>query len=143
MKLRLYITILALATVGISTSFAQETEEKKPITLTPVGTPKLKLEETEFNFGEIEQGETVSHVFKFVNDGSAPLVIEHISTPCGCTTPKWSKDSIPPGGAGEITVNFNSTGKMGRQVKNLSIRFNSELSPESITITGNVKPASK
>ncbi|MBO6516362.1 MAG: DUF1573 domain-containing protein [Bacteroidia bacterium] len=98
------------------------------------------LLEKDHNFGDIIQGDKVSHVFKFVNEGSAPLVIQRVTTPCGCTAPSWPKEPIPPGASGEIEVVFNSAGKMGNQVKNLSVIYNGEASPEFITITGKVKP---
>jgi hypothetical protein len=140
MNLKLYLVALAFILVGFNPSFAQESEPKPTVTLTPEGQPKLKLSETEFDFGDIIQGQTVQHVFTFVNDGSAPLVISKINTPCGCTVPNWPTEPIPPGASGEITVKFNSTGKMGNQVKNLSIIYNGESSPDFITIKGKVIP---
>lgn len=143
MKHLLYSALLAVLFSVPTTGFAQdetEPDEKPVITLTPVGTPKLVMEETEYDFGTIEAGIKVTHVFKFVNEGSAPLVISRINTPCGCTAPSWSKEPIAPGKSGEITVTFNSTGKVGNQVKSLSIIYNSEMSPTMFTIKAQVKP---
>jgi len=139
-----YTTLLAflITTTAVSAQDlnTEPAEEKKVISLTPVGTPKIKFEENEWDFGTIRQGEKVTHVFKFVNDGSAPLVIGHVSTPCGCTAPKWSYDSIAPGDTGEIVVSFNSAHKMGPQTKTLKVTYNSEFSPDLITIQGKVIP---
>ncbi len=140
MNSKLYLIALAFFLVGTSYAYAQESEPKPTITLTPEGQPKLKLSETEYDFGDITQGETVEHVFTFVNEGSAPLVINRITTPCGCTVPKWPKEPIAPGVSGEIIVKFNSTGKSGNQVKNLSIIYNGESSPDFMTIKGKVIP---
>lgn len=143
MKYTLYTTLLAFFLFGSTASFAQdetEPDEKPVITLTPVGTPKLVMPESEYDFGTIDAGIKVTHVFKFVNEGSAPLVISKINTPCGCTAPSWSKEPIEPGKTGEITVTFNSAGKVGNQVKSLSIIYNSEMSPTMFTIKASVKP---
>ncbi len=143
MKFRIYLSTFSLLLLASTSAFAQDeapVEEKKVITLTPVGQSKIVFEETEFDFGAINQGETVTHVFKFVNEGSAPLVISRIKTPCGCTAPSWSKEPIAPGDSGEITVSFNSTGKVGNQIKALPVIFNSEMSPAMITIKATVKP---
>lgn len=131
---------MAFTLSGFSIASAQETTEKPVITLTPVGQPKLKMIESEYDFGTINQGEKVTHVFKFVNEGSAPLVISKINTPCGCTSPSWSKEPIAPGKEGTITVSFNSAGKVGNQIKSLSVIYNGEMSPTMFTIKANVKP---
>lgn len=145
MKYSLYTTLLAFLLFGSTVTLAQDEtnpDEKPVITLTPVGTSKLVMQESEFDFGTIDAGITVKHVFTFVNEGSAPLVISKINTPCGCTAPIWSKEPIEPGQTGEITVTFNSTGKAGNQVKSLSIIYNSEMSPTMFTIKAMVKPPS-
>lgn len=145
MKYSLYTTLLAFLLFGSTVTLAQDEtnpDEKPVITLTPAGTPKLVMQESEYNFGTIDAGVTVKHVFTFVNEGSAPLVISKINTPCGCTAPIWPKEPIEPGQSGEITVSFNSTGKAGNQVKSLSIIYNSEMSPTMFTIKAMVRPPS-
>jgi hypothetical protein len=78
----------------------------------------LTWDENTFDFGNIRQGEKVEHTFKFRNTGSQPLVITNVSTQCGCTTPKgWPRDPVMPGAQGEITISFDSAGKIGRQNK--------------------------
>ncbi|MFT5723219.1 MAG: hypothetical protein ACI9JN_000328 [Bacteroidia bacterium] len=143
MKFKFYSTLLAFLLIGTTQVFAQDKtnpDEKPVIILTPVGTPKLVMTETEHDFGTIVTGDTVSHVFRFVNEGSAPLVINHIKTPCGCTAPTWSRQPIAAGDTGEVTVKFNSKGKVGNQVKTLTIMYNSEMSPAMYTIKAFVKP---
>ena len=78
----------------------------------------LNWDENAFDFGDIRQGEKVEHTFKFRNTGSQPLIITNVSTQCGCTTPKgWPRDPVMPGAQGEITISFDSAGKIGRQNK--------------------------
>jgi hypothetical protein len=78
----------------------------------------LTWDENNFDFGDIRQGEKVEHTFKFKNTGSQPLIITNVSTQCGCTTPKgWPRDPVMPGDEGEITISFDSSGKIGRQNK--------------------------
>jgi len=50
--------------------------------------PKIEFEESEFDFGTIEQGTAVEHIFKFKNTGEAPLVIVDAKSSCGCTVPE-------------------------------------------------------
>ncbi|MCB9262090.1 MAG: DUF1573 domain-containing protein [Flavobacteriales bacterium] len=129
--------MLLIAFVSVSTAMAQ-TEEKPQLNLVSEGQPKLVLAETEHDFGTITQGDVVSHTFKFVNEGKAPLIISSISTPCGCTTPKFPQNTpIAPGESGEIVVSFNSAHKSGPQPKTLVISHNGE-EPISISITSYV-----
>ena len=71
--------------------------------------PSLSIEQTEYHFGEIFQGESVSHVFTFSNDGDAPLVIDRVKSSCGCTAALLSSKNIPPGGQGTIRATFDSS----------------------------------
>ncbi|RMG80208.1 MAG: DUF1573 domain-containing protein, partial [Bacteroidetes bacterium] len=62
--------------------------------------PKMVFEEERYDFGTINQGEKVSHSFKFKNEGDADLIIASARGSCGCTVPSWPKEPIPPGGEG-------------------------------------------
>jgi hypothetical protein len=105
----------------------------------------LTFAETTFDFGDVEDGEVVSHVYKFTNTGKEPLVIKDAKGSCGCTVPKWPKTPIPPGETGEIQVEFNSKGKTGKQTKRVTITANTDPAQTFLTISGNVigKPGSE
>lgn len=105
--------------------------------------PQISFEETEFDFGEIHQGDKVEHVFAFTNTGNAPLVLNNVLTTCGCTAPEWPKEPIQPGEKGEIKVRFNSSGKMGRQNKVITIQANIPGSTTRIKIMAMVLPPDK
>src|SRR6516162_420656 len=82
----------------------------------------ITWEKSSYDFGEITEGEKVEHTFKLTNSGSEPLVITNVQVTCGCTTPKgWPRDPILPGKRAEIVVMFNSTGKIGRQNKVVTV----------------------
>ncbi|WP_340154061.1 DUF1573 domain-containing protein [uncultured Marivirga sp.] len=102
--------------------------------------PEITFEESNHDFGDITQGDVVEHIFKFENTGKQPLIISNVKTTCGCTVPSFPKgEAIAPGEKGEITVKFNSRGKMGRQ--NKIVRIVSNIGEErSVRITTNVLP---
>ncbi|HYC28727.1 MAG TPA: DUF1573 domain-containing protein [Chitinophagaceae bacterium] len=93
---------------------------------------RISFPETKHSFGTITEGEKVRHAYKFRNVGEHPLVITNAVASCGCTVPSYSKEPIPPGGEGEIVVAFNSSGRPGRQQKNVLVYSNAE--PEAISI---------
>jgi hypothetical protein len=104
-----------------------------------VAGPVLTLEKNTHDFGDIYQGDKVEEVFKFTNTGNEPLMITNIQISCGCTTPVWPHEPVPPGGKGEIKIGFNSAGKMGKQNKVLPIISNAVNADEAkITFTTNV-----
>jgi hypothetical protein len=82
------------------------------------GEPKLKFKETVWNFGKVKQGDVLSHEFVFVNEGDATLVIQKVSTSCGCTAALVSADKIQPGNEGRIEIKFDTRG-YGGQVRKL------------------------
>lgn len=102
--------------------------------------PEITFEDENHDFGDITQGDVVEHVFKFENTGEQPLIISNVKTTCGCTVPSYPKgEAIAPGASGEITVKFNSRGKMGTQKK--VIRIVSNIGEErSVRISSNVLP---
>ncbi|MCH2046162.1 MAG: DUF1573 domain-containing protein [Saprospiraceae bacterium] len=98
----------------------------------------MEFEETAHNFGEIKEGEKVSHVFKFKNTSSNPLTISNATGSCGCTVPDYPKAPINPGETGEIKVTFNSKGKKGEQSKNVTIEANTIPSKNRLKIYADV-----
>lgn len=85
--------------------------------------PRISLETTTFDFGDVANGQVVFHELAVSNLGDAPLVVERITTSCGCTQATLEPMSIPAGGDGVLTIRFDSgahgpdlTGPMMRQV---------------------------
>ena len=98
----------------------------------------MAFDEFEFDFGEIDEGEKVSHVYTFKNDGKEPLIISNAKGTCGCTVPVWPKEPIAAGESGEIQVEFNSKGKSGMQTKRVIITANTNPATTNLTIKGKV-----
>ena len=112
-------------------------------TVVPDGAfPKFTFNEEEYNFGDIRDGDIVSHVFKFTNTGNAPLVISKATAACGCTVPQWPRQPIPAGGTGEIKVQFDSSNKPGMQNKVVTITANTESKVKKLLIRAQVNPRS-
>ncbi len=99
----------------------------------------ITWEKANYDFGEIFQGDKVEHTFRFTNAGDQDLLITNVQVSCGCTTPKgWPRDPVPPGEGGELTVAFNSAGKMGKQNKVITITSNSAGTLNQVTFSANV-----
>lgn len=100
----------------------------------------IKFEEETHDFGDLMQGGDASWVFKFTNEGTTDLVVSGAKGSCGCTVPKWSSEPVPPGGEGEIRVQYDSN-RIGVISKSVTINSNATNSPVmTIYIKGNISP---
>ena len=65
-----------------------------------------------YDFGEIEEGESIKRVFPIENIGSDTLRILNVATGCGCTSANVNATEINPGENAEIEICYN-----GRRVR--------------------------
>lgn len=129
------------ATAELSSKIPTAVAETPPTTEEENTLPKtaMTFSEMTHDFGVIEEGDKVTHVFTFQNTGDEPLIINKAKGSCGCTVPSFSKEPIPPGGSGEMEVVFNSKGKTGNQTKTVTINANTDPNPTRLTIKAEVK----
>jgi hypothetical protein len=121
-------TVLVMLMLGAG-AYAQDTPAPKKESA-------VKFTETTFNFGEVEYGSDVSHVFTFKNVSGAPVAIKNVATSCGCTTPAYSKEPVMPKKSGSVTAKYDST-RPGPFTKTLTVSLNDE--EITLVITGTVK----
>jgi hypothetical protein len=99
----------------------------------------ITWEKSTHDFGDVFQGDKVEHVFRFTNTGNQDLVITNVEVTCGCTTPKgWPRDPIAPGASGELSVAFDSAGKIGKQNKVITVTSNSVGTLNQVMFTATV-----
>ncbi len=104
-------------------------------------TAKIEFKENTYDFGKVpEEGGNISHQFVFTNTGSAPVIIQGVSTSCGCTASEWSSDPVLPGKTGHITATYSPMGRPRGFVKSLTVRSNAEPSTHALFIKGYVIP---
>ena len=111
------------------------------VSLDQVDTPtnaKMDFESTEWDFGEIDQGDAVDYAFKFINSGTDPLIITNAKGSCGCTVPEWPREPVAPGATGVINVKYNSKGKKGKQNKRVTLTTNMVPSQQVLIVKGQV-----
>jgi hypothetical protein len=102
-----------------------------------VDEPKdIEWKKTSHDFGEIVQGTKAKYTFTFINKGAVPIVISNAAASCGCTVPNFSKEPVPAGAQGSVTVIFDSSGKNGNFSKNVTVTTN--LGQSILFIKGNI-----
>lgn len=103
----------------------------------PAGpTTTMTFEETEFDFGTVQEGEKVSHTYKFKNTGKEPLILSDAKGSCGCTVPKWPREPIAPGASAEIVVEFSTQGKAGNRNQKVTLTANTNPPQSFLTLKG-------
>ena len=103
-----------------------------------VDMPKIELSQDFFDFGEMNQKESVSTEFVIKNTGDAPLLIRSAKGSCGCTVPEWPKEPVAVGEEAVVKVTFNSGNKKGKQNKTVTLVTNAIPSTKVLTIKGTV-----
>lgn len=100
----------------------------------------IKVNADKYDFGKIKQGVPVTTFFTITNTTDKPVVIENAWAGCGCTTPEYSKEPIPAGGASKLKVGYNAAA-MGHFEKQVNIKLAGVNEPKVVTITGEVVDA--
>lgn len=134
---KLIALLVGVGVLLVAQAYAQQASKKNE---EKVEGPQITFVESTHDFGDIEQGTKVNHVFEFENSGTEPLVLSNVLTTCGCTATSWPREPIAPGEGGEIAVSFNSAGKMGKQNKVVTVVSNAVNSQERVKIITNVLP---
>ncbi|GHT12840.1 hypothetical protein FACS189426_16840 [Bacteroidia bacterium] len=105
-------------------------ETKRQENLTSVETDKIS-----HDFGNIPLGESSNAVFQLKNTGDFPMIINHVSTSCGCTAVEWEKQPIEAGKTADIKVEIKPE-EDGYFNKTIDVYCNVKESPIKLTISG-------
>lgn len=104
----------------------------------------LVFQEKVHDFGDVkEKMGPVKYEFNFTNRTSRPVKILDVQASCGCTTPGWTRESIPPGKNGFIAASYDPKGRPGFFNKSLSVTTDWDGNPMILQIKGNVIAESK
>jgi hypothetical protein len=146
MKSLLSLALLAvLVGVGLGAAWAYlevpavisprlSTAPKTPRAQQAADLPRAKVPETEFNFGSIEQGASMSHTFKIKNEGKALLQLEVQSTTCKCTVGNLTTNQVAPGEEAEVLLEWIAKTPPG-PFRHGAVLSSSDPQQSSITLT--------
>jgi hypothetical protein len=88
------------------------------------GVPKAEAIDPMYNFGAAPSGPPVKHVFKIRNAGTGTLTIDGVTTSCGCTAAKPTKNSLAPGEESDIAVTFDTISEKGPSTRTITVVTN-------------------
>ncbi len=101
----------------------------------------ISFSKYEHDFGNLDQESHNHYSFTFTNTGREPLVIESATGSCGCTVPNYPKQPIPPGGTGNIEIEYKPGKQENAQTKTVTIVANTEPKETVLRVKAFVKPA--
>lgn len=104
-------------------------------------TAVFSVDKSNYEFGFIDEGAKITHVYNIKNTGGTDLYINDVKPSCNCTVPDFSIESVPPGGSTTVKLVFDSNGKVGTQRKTATVMTN--IGEYELTMTGTVRPKSK
>lgn len=130
-RMVLSLSVILLTTLLSCSQTANSDENDKK-------TANISFVETEHDYGTIAYNGEGLCEFKFENTGKEPLVLNNVSSSCGCTVPEWTKEPIDPGKKGSIKVKYN-TRIPGKFNKAVTVYSNAPNSPTVLRISGVVE----
>jgi hypothetical protein len=80
----------------------------------------IPIENTNYDFGELEYGSEAKHVFTFLNTSDIELSIQTIVSSCGCTIPIYKTAVVKPNDEYSFEVSYDTT-RVGKFSKNITI----------------------
>lgn len=124
-------TFIFILLSGFTALQSQNPDESKP---------GIYFRERDHNFGELQENiRFATHRFEFVNRTPKPIIVNRVESSCGCTAPSWSSEPVAPGEKGFIDARYETTNRLGKFDKTLTVYTNSPHSPISyLAIKGDV-----
>ena len=105
---------------------------------TKVFKTKLDIDHTSVSLGSFNWKEEQKTAFVIKNTGDKLLVIEGVSTSCGCTTVAYSKEPVQPGKEIVLEVSYKAEHPEHFN-KTITVYCNAETSPLVLQINGDAK----
>ena len=96
---------------------------------------QVSVDQTELDFGNFPKEEKQERSFVLTNTGKGLLVIQDITTSCGCTKVEYSKEPIRPGTTMELKVIYEAE-KAEHFNKTVTVYCNTKDSPFRFTVKG-------
>jgi len=98
----------------------------------------VSFDKMDIDFGRLQIGEPTSQVVKVTNTGTSALIIQGVTTSCGCTEVEYSEEPIRLGQIRELEVRYTPDEK-GYFNKTVSVYTNAAEAPFKIKVRGVVE----
>ncbi len=104
---------------------------KAEVVAQSTGTPKVEVEGgTEFRFGTMQHGDSMSHDFVFRNIGDGPLNLDMGASTCKCTVGELKSSILQPGESTIVTLTWTAVAIQAEYGQTATILTTAPDSPE-------------
>jgi hypothetical protein len=114
----LWLVAAALLAAGAGSGRAEEPKA-----------PRIRVEPETFDFGKALPAKTLRKEFTLSNFGDAQLVIENVSTTCGCTAALAFDTKLAPGSSTVLRVTLETRSYSGKLERQVLVRSNDPKTP--------------
>ena len=132
-----FLKIAEVAIIVLTTATTTRAQEWQPVEVV-----SISLNEQLHDFGTRKQYTKTEFEFKLRNDSTGILVINNISTSCGCTTPTYSKRPVKSGKTANIKVAYDAS-RIGNFNKSVYVYTNYSNNPIELKIKGTMEADEK
>ena len=101
---------------------------------------RISIEPTSFDFGKALPNKTLTKEFVVKNFGTEDLVIERVTTTCGCTVASGYDKLVKPGGTTNLRVSLETRNSSGRVERKIAVKSNDpEKAIAEVTVIATVR----
>lgn len=105
---------------------------------TPIASSPLRIEPAELDMGDLLPNTPVEKSVRLTNTGTTPLLVRKALADCGCTTPTWPSEPIPPGASVDTLITMDAGNQQGVElVKRVTFDLEGG-DPAFLTVKGRV-----
>lgn len=91
--------------------------------------PRIRVEPDGFDFGKAQPDKTLRKEFTLRNFGDADLVIDGVTTTCGCTAAITAETRVKPGGSTQLRVTLETRSYSGKLEREVLVKSNDPETP--------------
>jgi Protein of unknown function (DUF1573) len=105
---------------------------------------RISIDPESFDFGQALPQKTLTKEFTVRNFGTEDLVIERVSTTCGCTVADGYSKTVKPGETTTLRVRLETRNSVGRLERKVVVKSNdAEKAMAEVTVTATVQAEEK
>ena len=116
--------VLAAGTIAARADDVKPEGAKAAEAKPAAGGPRITVEPPSFDFGKAVQNKTLQKEFSIRNLGDADLVLDSVTTSCGCTVADGYSKLVKPGTSTHMLVSLQTRTSSGKLQKSVLIKSN-------------------
>ena len=134
---------MLMAVMAAAGALFARADDVKPEGARPAsGGPRIAVEPPSFDFGKVVQNKTLQKEFSIRNLGDADLVLDSVTTSCGCTVAEGYSKVVKPGASTRLLVSLQTRTSSGKLQKSVLIKSNDPAKgPYDLKLEATVAPA--